>query len=258
MNPIISIITITYNSEKTLEETILSVINQNYENLEYLIIDGGSKDGTLDIVNKYRDKIAYVVSEPDKGISDAFNKGIKAATGEIIGIINSDDILCEGALQSIANNYDPSVDVYRGNIVIWNEEENSKLSIKPTMKFPIDKPIKSVAHQGTFVTKHAYEVYGCYREDFRYMMDADVLHRFYLNGAEFKYVNHDMGLFRLGGVTNDDWKRKIPEKKKLIRVNGGSEWLVFWSIVEFVSRNILKSIGYTILGGSLTRKIRYK
>ena len=89
-NPKISIVTITYNSEKTLEETIQSVVSQEYNNFEYLIIDGGSTDHTLDIVNKYRDKIAVVVSETDKGISDAFNKGIRLATGEIIGIINSE------------------------------------------------------------------------------------------------------------------------------------------------------------------------
>ena len=77
-------VTITYNSEATLEETIKSIVSQYYDNLEYLIIDGGSKDKTLEIVNKYRDKIAVVVSEPDKGISDAFNKGIRKATGEII------------------------------------------------------------------------------------------------------------------------------------------------------------------------------
>lgn len=91
----ISVITITYNSEETLEDTIKSVISQEYDNLEYLIIDGGSKDHTLDIVQKYRDKIAVVVSEPDNGISDAFNKGIKLASGEIIGIINSDDLLLQ-------------------------------------------------------------------------------------------------------------------------------------------------------------------
>ena len=101
--PKISIITISFNSDKTLEDTINSVISQDYPNLEYLIVDGGSKDRTLDIVDKYRDKIDVVVSEPDKGISDAFNKGIQLATGEIIGIINSDDLLMPGALQEISD-----------------------------------------------------------------------------------------------------------------------------------------------------------
>lgn len=99
----ISIITITYNSEKTIEETILSIINQNYQNIEYIIIDGGSKDNTLNIINKYKTKISKVISEPDNGISDAFNKGIREATGDIIGIINSDDILNIDTLNELNN-----------------------------------------------------------------------------------------------------------------------------------------------------------
>ena len=102
--PKISIITITFNSEKTLEETIESVLSQNYPNLEYLIIDGGSSDGTLEIVKRYKDKIDFVISEPDRGISDAFNKGIRYATGEIVGIINSDDLLLPDALHKVAEN----------------------------------------------------------------------------------------------------------------------------------------------------------
>ena len=102
MQPKISIVTITFNSESTVEDTIKSVVSQDYPNLEYIIIDGGSKDGTLEIVDRYRDRIAKVVSEPDKGISDAFNKGIRNATGDIIGIINSDDILLPGALSAVA------------------------------------------------------------------------------------------------------------------------------------------------------------
>ena len=100
--PKISIITVCYNSEAHIEEALLSVINQSYENKEYLVIDGGSKDGTLNIIEKYKDRIDYFVSEPDKGISDAFNKGIKAATGDIIGILNSDDFMMPNALTKVA------------------------------------------------------------------------------------------------------------------------------------------------------------
>ena len=121
MFPRITIVTITFNSAATLEETIRSVTMQDYPALEYVIIDGGSSDGTLDIVQKYRERIQIVVSEPDKGISDAFNKGIARATGEIIGIINSDDILLPGALRELAEVYDPQVDVYSGLILFWNE-----------------------------------------------------------------------------------------------------------------------------------------
>ena len=113
-NPKISIITICYNSEAHLEEAILSVVNQAYKNKEYIIIDGGSTDKTLSIIEKYRNKIDYFVSEPDKGISDAFNKGIKVATGDMIGIINSDDKLEKDALQMVAESYEDSVDLSRG------------------------------------------------------------------------------------------------------------------------------------------------
>ena len=98
----ISIITITYNSERTVEETLKSVISQAYPKLEYIIVDGASKDKTLDVVAKYKDSIARIISEPDKGIADAFNKGIRMATGDLIGIINSDDLLLPGALRKMA------------------------------------------------------------------------------------------------------------------------------------------------------------
>ncbi|HRP58868.1 MAG TPA: glycosyltransferase family 2 protein, partial [Vicingus sp.] len=91
MNPKVSIITVCYNSEKTIEDTIKSVANQSYPNIEYIVIDGGSTDNTLAIIDKYKDKISTVISEKDHGIYDAINKGIKLATGDIIANLNSDD-----------------------------------------------------------------------------------------------------------------------------------------------------------------------
>lgn len=129
--PKISIITVCYNSEAHLEEAMLSIINQSYANKEYIVIDGGSKDNTLAIIDKYRDKIDYFVSEPDKGISDAFNKGIKAATGDIIGIINSDDFMMPDALHKVAEQYEEGVDLYRGYTLVWNEVRNTKKYMYP-------------------------------------------------------------------------------------------------------------------------------
>ena len=103
----ISIITVCYNSQDTLEDTIQSVLNQDYQNIEYIIVDGKSTDNTLKIIEKYQDKITKVISEPDKGLYDAINKGIKNASGEIVGIINSDDVLAyKSAVSDIAQTFE--------------------------------------------------------------------------------------------------------------------------------------------------------
>jgi len=102
--PLISIITVVKNNEKYLEETIQSVVNQNFKNFEYIIVDGKSTDGTIEIIKKYNNKIDYWISENDKGIYDAFNKGLDIANGNLIGFVNSDDILTPNALE-ILNNY---------------------------------------------------------------------------------------------------------------------------------------------------------
>ena len=258
MKPKISIITITFNSEKTLEETIESVVSQGYDNLEYLIIDGKSTDGTLDIVDRYREHINFVVSEPDKGISDAFNKGIAHATGEIIGIINSDDVLLPGALKTLSDNYEADVDVYRGNTVLWDSEKGTKISTRPTMEFPIYKRIKSVCHQSTFIRKEAYIKYGDFDLRFKYMMDADILHRYYIKGAKFKYIDKDLAAFRLGGVTSDNWSKKLKEANLMIRKNGGSAFLAFSRLLFFMLIVIFKKIAFNIIGEDSSRRIRYR
>lgn len=115
----ISIITISYNSQKTIEKTILSILGQSYRPLEYVLVDGGSKDGTIELIKKYipeLEKAGIEVnykSEPDKGISDAFNKGIQRSSGDIIGIINSDDQLMDEALMKIADAFAPTGFFYR-------------------------------------------------------------------------------------------------------------------------------------------------
>lgn len=223
MTPKISIVTITFNSEKTLEETIKSVVNQDYDNLEYLIIDGGSKDHTLDIVNKYRDKIAVVVSEPDKGISDAFNKGIQRASGEIIGIINSDDLLLPGALRLIAENYNPTIDVYSGNVLFWNKDTGDEAVAKPDIIFDKLKLQYGVAHPSRFIRKDAYDKYGLYSIEFRYNMDGDLLCRFYKQGAKFYHIDKSLTKFRMGGTTADNIHKKKNDYRLFVKNFGGSD-----------------------------------
>lgn len=247
--PKISLITITYNSEKYLEQTIKSVIGQNYPNLEYLIIDGGSKDHTLDIVNKYRDKIAYVVSEPDKGISDAFNKGVKAATGEIIGIINSDDLQMPDALKTIAEHYDPEVDILRGTIISWNDQTGARVTKRPIHPFSLATSYflnglnkKSVCHACSFISKAAYERWGVYQLKYKYMMDRDLLTRFHQHGAKVKIIDHPLAISRIGGVTTQTpVHKKIKEVRNVCLDNGGSKLLAAYRCTEFVAYELMVS-----------------
>lgn len=115
----VSIVTVCYNSAKTIERTIKSVAGQDYTNIEYIIIDGGSTDGTLDIIDRYKDKISVLVSEPDKGIYDAMNKGIARATGDIIGFMNSDDWYADGAIAAIVDSFSKTdADIVYGKTIV--------------------------------------------------------------------------------------------------------------------------------------------
>ena len=255
----ISIITITYNSEKTVEETIRSVLNQDYENIEYVIIDGGSTDSTLDIVNNYRDRIACVISEKDKGISDAFNKGIQNATGELIGIINSDDVLLPNALSKVASYYDPLTEVYRGNTIVWNAKTQYKCREIPSMKFPVVPYFIHVSHQGTFITRKAYSKYGLFDLNFRYAMDLELLCRFYRSGSKFKYMDVDVALFRVegDGVTSDSLSKKKEELKYLVVKNGGSSFQAWLYYANLKCIDCIKKI-LNIFGEDFKRKLRYR
>lgn len=256
MKPKISVITITYNSAKTVEETIKSIISQNYDDLEYIIIDGGSTDGTLNIVNKYRDKIAVVISEPDNGISDAFNKGIKNASGEIIGIINSDDLLLPGALQKIAEHYSPDIDVYSGILLFWDDKTGETSECIPDVKFNKLKLQYNVNHPSRFIRKDAYERFGCYEVNLRYMMDIELLCRFYKNGATYKYIDSQLAKFRMGGTTNDSIYKKKEDYRYFVKSYGGSEFDFKRIWVQAVIKYNMIQIGYKLFGDDLRFKIQ--
>jgi len=128
----ISIITIAYNSAATIEDTIKSVVNQDYPNVEYIIVDGASKDDTLKIVDKYKGKIAKVISEKDKGIYDAMNKGVKLATGDVVGMLNSDDLLANtNTLSKIAKAFENNdIDATYGDLIYVDRDNVEKITRK--------------------------------------------------------------------------------------------------------------------------------
>ena len=244
-NPKLSIITVCFNSEKTIERTIESVIDQKYDNLEYIIVDGGSTDGTIDIIKKHEDYISKWISEPDKGISDAFNKGIKMATGELVGIINSDDCYTPGAFKKLIDAYEKDIDIYRGRIILWNTETGSRVSEAPTIGMPLTGLRVNVCHQGVFVRKDAYERYGLFDVSFKYNMDFDLLLRFEHKGAKSKFVDYDMAYFTMSGVTFSGFdKDQRQEMENIIRKNGGTGADVWkYRIIKYTKLFLKRVIG---------------
>ena len=224
MTPKISIITIAYNSEKTIEQTIKSVISQSYPHKEYIIVDGLSTDNTLNIVNSYAHQIDCIISEADKGISDAFNKGIAKATGELIVLINSDDELLPEALQIVADTWDGKSDIWSGDYTAWNEQTGQSFTICPSLDFPTPPYFRRAVHQGRFIAKKLYERIGLYDENIKYPMDLEFLMRAYRNGATFQYIPQSVAKFRLGGVTNDSIFKKKQDYTYMVRKHGGT-WL---------------------------------
>lgn len=255
--PTISIITVCYNSVQTIEETILSILQQNYPLLDYVIIDGGSTDGTLDIIEKYRNQISYFCSEKDDGISDAFNKGIRHSKGEIIGIVNSDDVLLPHALEHIAEKYNDKIDVYRGNVLIVNKESGKSNREIPSMKFPLIPLVLHIAHPGTFITKKAYEKWGVYSTDLKFNMDHDILRRMYRGKAQFLYIDADLAEFRLGGATSSSIKKKKHDLEYVVKENGGNKFQakIYYSYMYFV--DIIKRIIINTVGIDFLKKLHY-
>jgi glycosyltransferase involved in cell wall biosynthesis len=179
-NPLISIITVVYNGASTLEQTILNIINQTYKNIEYIIIDGGSTDGSVDIIKKYEDKITYWVSEPDKGIYDAMNKGIKLATGDWINFMNSGDCFYDNSVVfSILPYLSENNDVLYGDTILKNCKKKFKQyslsKLKRHMPF---------CHQSCFVKSDIYQ--NCYFDlTYKYCADYKFFYNLYINGYKF-------------------------------------------------------------------------
>ena len=203
LNPKISIVTVCLNSVKTIERTIQSVLSQSYENIEYIIIDGGSTDGTLDIVNKYKDKVSFLISERDKGIYDAFNKGLKVFTGELIGFVNSDDYLLPDAMNILSeyfNRYSKK-DFFFGSV---KKHWGILHGYKPWKIF-LSWGFYSSHSTGFFIKKDAAKIVGSYNLKYKYSADYDYFYRMIikhrLKGIGTK-KSEVFGVFNRGGFSS--------------------------------------------------------
>lgn len=217
----ISIITVCFNSASTIEDTIKSVINQNYKDLEYIIVDGGSADSTLDIIDKYRDKIAKVISEPDKGVYDAMNKGIDLASGDIVGILNSDDFYCN---HKILNSVMDAFSISKAGMVYGNLVYVDRLDINKKVRYWMPGEYKEEKlnygwippHPVVFVKKNVYERCGKFNLDFRIAADYEFLLRVLkkYNIIPF-YIDKDLVYMREGGLSASSLKQRRKGWKEL-------------------------------------------
>lgn len=199
----VSIITVCYNSARTLQETIESVLTQSYQNIEYIIIDGNSTDETPAILTQYQNRIAHIVSEPDKGLYDAMNKGIALSTGEVIGILNSDDVLAHsGVIADLVNAFDFQTDAICSDVHIFKDKKENVVRKyrctrwKPWMFRIGHQP----PHPGFFVRKTCYEKYGSFDLQFKRAADFELLLRFIgVHKINTKFLPYTSVLMRSGG-----------------------------------------------------------
>ena len=201
----ISIITPVYNGANTIEKTIQNVINQKIESeLEYIVVDGGSSDGTIEIINRYLDKIDVFISEKDRGTYDAMNKGITHATGDIIGIINADDWYNDGALKVVENTFLKETDtsIVYSPIHNYTHGEYVNTFIPGKLENLVFK--LTLNHPSCFVKSSVYESIGLFDLSYSIVADYDFIFRAYISGHNFRYVDTPLASYSLDGMTGQE------------------------------------------------------
>jgi glycosyltransferase involved in cell wall biosynthesis len=200
-SPLVSVITITYNSVMTLQQTIESVISQSYTNIEYIIIDGCSTDGSVGIIENYKDKLTYWISEKDNGIYDAMNKGLSKAKGDLISILNSDDWYEPDAIEKVINAciFNRDVDVFHGLLRFIDNKGNPDLITGHYESF-LDRGM--IEHPTCFIKSSLYQKVGKFNNMYKSAADYDWMLRAKAAGAQFFLIPQIITNFRRGGVSD--------------------------------------------------------
>jgi glycosyltransferase involved in cell wall biosynthesis len=227
--PRLSIITPSYNQAAYLEQTIRSVLNQGYPNLEYMVVDGGSTDGSVEIIRRYEDRLAWWVSERDRGQSHAINKGLERATGDVIAWINSDDMYVRGAFEAIARaaQEDPEAGLYYGRCRVVDEKgdlECVRVGSLSTFEEVIDLwrvwwRGRNFVQPEVFWTRAAMDRAGRLREDLNFVMDQEWWARLMRTGARARFVDADIACFRKQPLQKTSQPRAVADEQlRLARV----------------------------------------
>jgi glycosyltransferase involved in cell wall biosynthesis len=225
----VSIITVVYNGAATIASAVDSVCGQDYADIEYIVIDGGSKDATVDILKSYGDKIAVLVSEPDKGIYDAMNKGLARATGDIIGILNADDFYTDSrVISAVVQAMQASgAETLIGDLVFVQPERLDQIvRFYSSAGFSLKKFERGdmPPHPTFFAKRSAYDRLGNFDTQYRITADFDLMLRFlYIHKLSFVYLPQVMVTMRTGGLTNQGLKSKMRLNREILhsmRKNG--------------------------------------
>lgn len=252
-SPSISVITVVYNGEDFLEKTICGILNQNYKNFEYIIIDGGSSDGTLDIIKKYEDKIDYWISEKDSGIYDAMNKGIDLSKGDWINFMNAGDTFYNSeVLKEIFSNQEISADLIYGNAVLIEKDGKFSNKIASTDLDNLWKQAK-FGHESLFVKskilkENKFNLYYSVAADYDFIMKC------FHTGYKFKKYDLNVLLFTTPFFSREHWVKSTLETWGIARKYKGGlkvDWFYFSNFfigifVRFI-KNILPENFYKIL-----------
>lgn len=244
--PLFSIITVCYNEEKNIEKTAKSVVSQNFKNFEWVVIDGKSKDNTVNILNKYKKNMSYFVSEKDSGIYNAMNKGIKKAKGKYLLFLNGGDcftnkeVLLKVAKFLEKDNF--SSQIYYGNILYDNGEKVDFSKAKLDRKFFLTK---TISHQATFIQKELFTKYGNYQEKYKISSDFDFwLKTIIKNNVKTKFLPVLVSIFNLEGISADkkSMKKHIEERQTILKKNGVVSSFelfylkLYWNLIYFLKK----------------------
>jgi len=209
-SPLISVISVSFNAVGTIEDTLRSVANSTYSNVEHIVIDGGSTDGTLELIKAHEAELAKWISEPDKGIFHAMNKGLDLATGDLVTFLNADDQHPEDALDIVARiSMKNRADIYYGEMLKSRDMngEEKRMRVRPDLS--LMPRTMGLFHPATFMSRSVFDKIGRFDERYQFSADYDLLLRAYLAGVHFHYITEPLAIFRVGGKSGMDHRSYV-------------------------------------------------
>lgn len=229
----LSIITVVYNGERYIEDAIKSVLEEKYEDVEYIIIDGGSKDETMSIINRYKDNIDVIISEPDKGIYDAMNKGVNFSSGEYVVFLNSDDYYKKGTLDSCLKALASSPDALIMNTFLKSEHEEKifkRIENKENYNLYIQIPFM---HPSVVVKRSIFNEIGGFDLKYRIASDCDFLLKMISRVSSYTYIDNGI-VMREGGVSDTSFKEGRIEYRLIYAGYSGSKFQAWRGYFESI------------------------